>query len=236
MTKNNISKFKQIKSKLLILSLLVFVSANSTAYKQVNESIRNKTPKVAVLNEDTTLDTDIIKGFKNIIYKVYPKLVKDFNKNARMDLTIKIDTAYDGVAYANDGRITVSSQWLHKKPEDLDLMTHEIMHIIQSYPNGSGPGWLTEGIADYVRYKYGLNNKKADWSLPEFSENQNYKNSYRITARFLLWITQKYDKKIVNKLDSHLRSKTYTPELWREYTGFDVDQLWKNYSENPKLK
>ena len=212
------------------------MSANSTAYKQVNESIRNKTPKVAVLNEDTTLDTDIIKGFKNIIYKVYPKLVKDFNKNARMDLTIKIDTAYDGVAYANDGRITVSSQWLHKKPEDLDLMTHEIMHIIQSYPNGSGPGWLTEGIADYVRYKYGLNNKKADWSLPEFSENQNYKNSYRITARFLLWITQKYDKKIVNKLDSHLRSKTYTPELWREYTGFDVDQLWKNYSENPKLK
>lgn len=236
MTKNNISKFKQIKSKLLILSLLVFVSANSTAYKQVNESIRNKTPKVAVLNEDTTLDTDIIKGFKNIIYKVYPKLVKDFNKNARMDLTIKIDTAYDGVAYANDGRITVSSQWLHKKPEDLDLMTHEIMHIIQSYPNGSGPGWLTEGIADYVRYKYGLNNKKANWSLPEFSENQNYKNSYRITARFLLWITQKYDEKIVNKLDSHLRSKTYTPELWREYTGFDIDQLWKNYSENPKLK
>ena len=124
---------------------------------------------------------------------------------------------------------------MHSHPKDLDLMTHEIMHIIQSYPGGSGPGWLTEGIADYVRFKYGLNNKEAGWSLTPFNKNQHYTNSYRITARFLEWIRQKYDKKIIIKLDKHLRNQTYSEDLWKTYTGKDLDELWEIYSSNPGI-
>lgn len=88
-------------------------------------------------------------------------MVKDFNPKALKTLEIKIDTAYIGVAYAINGKITISSKYLRKKPQDLDVITHEVMHIVQAYPNNSGPGWLTEGIADYVRYKYGNDNKSA---------------------------------------------------------------------------
>jgi len=224
-------KWKQVLfSSIIIASLSVKVSAQGDFISNT------KKPTIAIINEDAELSPSIIEGFKKIIKKVYPKLAKDFNKNARMDITVKIDTAYDGVAYANDGRVTVSSKWLHSKPNDLDLMTHEIMHIIQSYPNGAGPGWLTEGIADFVRYKYGLDNEKAGWSLTEFSDKQSYTNSYRITARFLEWVSQNYDKQIVYRLDKNLRAQTYTPELWKAYTGLDIDQLWMKYSKNPSLK
>ncbi|QCX37395.1 secretory protein [Aureibaculum algae] len=224
------------RNLLFVCSCLVLTFNPNTTCAQSDLNSNTKTPRVSIINEDTSLSLSIIDGFENIIYKVYPKLVKDFNKNARMDISVKIDTAYDGVAYANNGRVTVSSKWLHKKPKDLDLMTHEIMHIIQSYPNGAGPGWLTEGIADFVRYKYGVDNESAKWSLTEFSKNQSYKNSYRITARFLVWISQNYDKKIVVKMDNKLRSNKYSPKLWEKYTGLSIDQLWDNYSKNPSLK
>ncbi len=222
-------KIQTKKSILLLFSSIIFCGVPPAAFSQKNI-------KIFVTNEDTTLSPDIIAGFENIIYKVYPKLMKDFNKKARTDITVKIDTTYDGVAYAHNGQVTVSSQWLHKKPEDLDLMTHEIMHIIQSYSNNAGPGWLTEGIADFVRYKYGVDNTKAGWSLPNFSNDHSYKNSYRVTARFLLWVSQNYDKKIVYKLDKKLRAKDYTPELWEKYTKLNVDQLWDAYSKNSNLK
>ena len=227
----NYNKLKQILFITVLFTSLIF---NASAQGDLISN--KKTPEISIINEDAELSPSIIEGFKKIIQKVYPKLVKDFNKNARMDITVKIDTAYDGVAYAHDGRVTVSSKWLHSRPNDLDLMTHEIMHIIQSYPNGAGPGWLTEGIADFVRFKYGIDNEKAGWSLTEFSKKQNYTNSYRITARFLEWLSQNYNKKIVYNLDKKLRSNTYSPELWKEYTGFTIDQLWEKYSENPSLK
>ncbi len=186
-------------------------------------------------NDDSTLDSSIENGFKKIVFHVYPQLIKDFNSKARKDLKIRIDTSYNGVAYAHDGQITVSSKWMHSHPKDLDLMTHEIMHIIQSYPGGSGPGWLTEGIADYVRFKYGLNNKEGGWSLTPFNKNQHYTNSYRITARFLEWIRQKYDKRIIIKLDKHLRNQTYSEDLWKTYTGKDLEELWEIYSSNPSI-
>lgn len=232
-------KYLQIllkKSKYLFFSSLIFISITAMACNPGKSNSTVKTPKVTIINEDANLEPAIIEGFKNIIYNVYPKLVNDFNENARMDITVKIDTVYEGVAYAHNGRVTVSSKWLHKKPSDLDLMTHEIMHIVQAYPNGSGPGWLTEGIADFVRFKYGINNSKAGWSLPEFSSTQNYSNSYRITARFLVWIGQNYDEKIVYKLDKRLRSNTYSPEIWKEYTGYGINQLWDKYSQNPILE
>ncbi|RXG13215.1 basic secretory peptidase family protein [Leeuwenhoekiella aestuarii] len=213
-------------SKYYILALIaVVISGNLQAQKYT----------LTYTSQDDTLDPSIQKGIEKIFKKVYPKLVKDFNKNSQKHVTIKIDTAYDGVAYAHQGAITISSAWLHKKPEDLDLVTHELMHLVQSYPGGAGPGWLTEGIADYVRYKYALDNDGAGWSLTPFSPNQNYENSYRITARFLLWITQNYDKNLVKKLDYDLRNKKYTLQTWKDYTGKTVDELWQEYASKPSV-
>lgn len=205
------------------------------AQEDKNSVTKNGEMTVTFENEDTGLNPMIQDGLVEIIFQVYPKLVRDFNPDARQELKVKIDTTYNGVAYAHNGEIVISSKWLRQRPEDLDLITHEVMHIIQSYPSHAGPGWLTEGIADYVRHVYGVDNKGAKWSLPNFSPNQKYTDSYRVTARFLLWATQKYDEDLVVKLDRNLRNKTYSAELWKNYTGKTLDELWDLYTNNPTI-
>lgn len=217
----------------LTLVLILFIGI--TTFAQDTENFTNEGYTLTFINQDPDLNPETKEGLVNTFFMVYPKLVNDFNKNSTKHVTVKIDTAYGGVAYADDGQVTISSKWLKKMPKDFDMITHEVMHIVQSYPNGSGPGWLTEGIADYVRSEYGIANEEGGWSLPDYNEEAHYTKAYRITARFLIWVEENYDKKLVKKLDEHLRKKTYKSELWEEYTDKSIDELWKEYSENPSL-
>lgn len=220
-----------MKKNLFFICLLAFPVLKAQDNK-LNTPDKNLIT-VSFESEDPLFDPAIKEGLVNIILEVYPKLVKDFNPEAIQHVKVKIDTAYTGVAYANDGQVTISSAWMKKRPGDLDLITHEVMHIIQSYPSKSGPGWLTEGIADYVRHVYGVDNVGAGWSLPNYDPKHKFTDSYRVTARFLLWVTEKYDKDLVVKLDRNLRNNTYSPELWKEYTGKTIEELWEEYIEDP---
>ena len=176
-----------------------------------------------------------LKRLTDVFFQVYPKMVKDFNRKSPKSVTITIDTAYDGVAYAHAGKVVISQAWLEKMPEDIDVVTHEVMHIVQSYPSGSGPGWLVEGIADYARDRYGVNNAAANWSLPDVREDHHYSNSYRIAARFLKWVEEEQKKGIIKKLDKALRDKTYDDTIWAKNTRKPLDQLWDMYkAENVK--
>jgi len=168
-------------------------------------------------------------------FKVYPKEAKRFNPNTARRVTFVIDPAYKGVAAASHGIIRFSPKWMLGNPGDIDVVTHEVFHIVQNYPGGAGPGWLTEGITDYVRHKYGVDNAGANWSLTPFDPKHSYKNSYRITARFLVWLEKNENKKIVDELDKALRTRTYTPETWVKLTGKTVDELWANYAQNSAI-
>ena len=220
-----------MKKIVIAASLLI----STLGFSQQQETFKKKGKVLIFTNHDPNLNQDTKDGLVKTFFKVYPKLIKDFNPESMDTIRVKIDTEYDGVAYAHNGRITISSDWLEKKPGDIDVITHEVMHIVQSYPPNSGPGWLTEGIADYVRFKYGVDNEGAGWSLPDYKPENSYKNSYRITARFLYWLTKKYDKKIVQKLDKNMRNKTYSADLWNQYTGKSLDELWAEYSESPQI-
>jgi len=134
-----------------------------------------------------------------------------------------------------NGEIVISAQWLRNNPMDTDLLTHEVMHIVQSYPGGQ-PGWLVEGIADYVRFRYGRDNAGSNWSLPDFDRSQKYTDSYRVTGRFLAWLERKVKGDIVDRLDQALRQNQYqNGQIWNQLTGKSVDQLWNDYANNPSL-
>jgi hypothetical protein len=125
--------------------------------------------------------------------------------------------------------------WMLHTPTDIDVVTHEVMHIVQEYGYSAGPVWLTEGIADYVRYKFGTDNAGAGWSLTPFNKNQSFKNSYRITARFMVWLEKNGQKDLVKKLDGQLRTHTYSEESWQKLTGHTLEELWASYSANPVI-
>lgn len=210
-----------------------FCLAIGVVNAQEKEVFKEKGYTLNFTNNDASFDPALKKRMIETFFKVYPKLAKDFNKNTDKEVTFSIDTAYKGVAATGGGKIVYNPYWFKKKPGDIDVVTHEVMHVVQNYGNGGGPGWLTEGIADYVRYKYGVDNPGAKWVLTPFKPEQSYKNAYRITARFLNWIELNGNKGIVVKLDSAMRNHTYKETMWKDLTGKTVDELWTTYSANP---
>jgi hypothetical protein len=213
-----------------LLSVLAFSlsigftkAQESTTYKEQGYTLIFKSNAV---NLDPALKERMIKTF----FKVYPKLAADFNPNTDKQVVFHLDTAYTAVAATGGGRIVFNPQWFVKYPGDIDVVTHEVMHVVQNYGNGGGPGWLTEGIADYVRFKYGVDNAGAKWTLPAFKPEQSYKNAYRITARFLNWLETNGNPGIVVKLDKAMRDHTYKANIWETLTGKSIDELWTTYA------
>lgn len=180
---------------------------------------------------DTTIRTKLVQTF----FKVYPAEVDRFNPNSSDTVHFLIDTAYSGVAATGGSQVRFSAAYYQAHPNDIDVVTHEVMHIVQNYPQYK-PVWLVEGIADFARYIFGVDNANAGWSLPDYSPDQHYTDSYRVTARFLVWLENHKDKKIVDQLDKSLRNESYyNKDVWKNVTGKTLDQLWEEYTVNPSL-
>lgn len=93
------------------------------------------------------------------------------------------------------------------------------------------PGWLVEGIADYARDRYGMDNAAAGWVLPgKVEKGQNFDSGYRVTGAFLKWAEAEYPG-LVLALDKALRDGRYTPALWQKHTGKALPALWTQYAK-----
>ncbi|WP_232336586.1 basic secretory family protein [Mucilaginibacter aquatilis] len=218
----------------LSLCLTALVAFNNT-YAQNKETIKRKGYTLVFTSNDNSFNPTVKQKLIETFFDVYPKIAKEYNNKTLKEVTFVIDTAYKGVAATSNGRIVYNPGWFKTHPEDIDVVTHEGMHIVQDYKQSVGPGWLTEGIADYVRYKFGVNNNAANWKLPEYKATQYYTNSYRVTARFLNWIEQKQKEGVVKELDKQLRNHTYNTDSWKQLTGKSLDELWTLYSANPMI-
>jgi hypothetical protein len=180
-------------------------------------------------------DTSTRRRLIDAFFQVYPLEVRRFNAKAVREVIFTIDPGYDGVAETSGNRVRISPRWLNAHPEDIDVVTHEAMHIVQNYSHPV-PGWLTEGIADYARYTYGINNHNGNWWLPDFRANQHYTNAYRVTARFFIWLEKNQPTGIIESLDKAAREGQYTSQIWTKLTGKTVDDLWQDYSQHPQLE
>ncbi len=138
-------------------------------------------------------------------------------------MTLKKD--YRGVAEAGGGHITGSVRWFTERPGDFGAMVHETVHIVQDYRLPGNPGWLVEGIADYIRFfKY-----EPGQLGPIDAKRSHYDGSYRVTAAFLAYLTAKYDKQIVRKLNKMMREGEYKQEAFKTLTGKTVEELDKEW-------
>jgi hypothetical protein len=220
-------------NKLLVAAFLILSIYCLPAAAQ--EVIHKKDYTLTFESNYTALNPHLKKRLINTFFKVYPKLAKEYNPETLREVKFFVDTAYKGVAATSNGVVTFSSIWLTKHPEDIDVVTHEVMHIVQNYGQSVGPGWLTEGIADFVRYRFGVDNTGSKWILPELKPEHSYKNSYRITARFFVWMEARIKPGIIKNVDASLRDHTYTNEIWKTLTNKDLYGLWAEYTRNPTI-
>ncbi len=220
---------KQFAFAILFGVLCVPVWANLATRVHADTLVQNGFQLVFV-QQDAAFDKHLAARLKKTFFQVYPDLVEAFNPDAVRQVVLTIDTAYDGVAYAHDGRVVISQAWLERMPGDVDVVTHEVMHIVQNYPSDSGPGWLVEGIADFVRYRYGVDHAGAGWSLPALGDDHHYTSSYRVTARFLDWVERERKPGFVKTLDRAMRTRTYDAAIWKAETDLELDELWDAYA------
>lgn len=221
--------------KIGILAAAAAISSVTAFAQSKPEVIKKKGYELTFESNYAALDPALKQRLISTFFEVYPKLAKEYNPNTSKQVKFLVDTAYDGVAATSNGMVVYSSNWMDKHPEDIDVVTHEVMHIVQDYGNSVGPGWLTEGVADYARYKFGVDNAGAKWTLPAFKAEHHYENSYRITARFFAWIEKNVKAGTIQAVDASLRDHTYTTEIWKKLTGKDLDTLWADYVKNPQV-
>lgn len=228
----------------VVLFAVLFSSLNSMAMNRNGDQSANDTKTYqkggVTLNFECkapAFNSEISQKLIDTFFEVYPELVKTYNKKATKEVSFVIDPDYDGVAATSNNRVVFSSKYMTSHPGDIDIVTHEVMHIVQAYGNESGmPGWLTEGIADYVRYAFGVDNAGAGWSLPDFKKEHSYRNSYRITARFFVWMEQSGYHGIVKKLDKVGRNNSYNHgAVWMTITGKTLDEIWTEYENKPEI-
>jgi len=121
-----------------------------------------------------------------------------------------------------------------QQPMDIDFITHELVHVAQDYKLESCPQWVCEGLADYGREKFGLNNKKGGWSLPKYKKYQKYTDGYRVTAAFFIWLEENIVANFVKDLNNTIKTGKYTDNYFAEKTGKPVDELWQMYADANK--
>jgi hypothetical protein len=168
---------------------------------------------------------------QKILKEWYPRVVNllalgDYTPTAT--LMLRLEKADKGIAATSSTTITVFSNWIEKRPEDKGLLVHELVHVIQNYPNPN-PGWLTEGIADYIRWAIYEGQPLEKFPVPEGTDG--YKKAYQMTGGFLLWLESNDAPGIVRRLNKAMRDGTYKDALFAEWTGKDLPTLWKEYVE-----
>ena len=215
------------------------INTNSSIFK--DSIIIKNGYQLTLKNNDPKLSQEFKKNIAERFFLVYPKMLDHFNPKATKTVTITFSNEdTDHPAHAMNNEITVFTKFFtnNGREKDIDVIVHEGFHLVQAYKyNENTPGWLVEGIADYVREIYGVSNESSGWVLPKtLDDNGNkYKASYRTTARFLLWIDLKVKKGIAEILDDKCRTGTYTEAVWKKETNKTVDELWDDYTKNYSL-
>jgi len=174
-------------------------------------------------------------SLRPIVEKWYPIIVQTLPSegfSAPRKFTIYVRNS-QGVAYTAGNRIVCAAQYFKNHQDDRGAVVHELVHVAQQYRSRSNPGWLVEGLADYIRwFKYEPPGKRP---RPR-PDRAKYTDSYRTTGAFLEWLAANKDHEIVVKFNAAMRQGRYKPELWQEYTGQTVDELWAEYIETLRAK
>ena len=180
-----------------------------------------------------------------VVRQWYPKIVKMLPSegyDAPRSVTVTFSAGMRGVAATGGTRVRCAATWFRRQlqGEAKGAVVHELVHVVQQYgrarrtnPNATRtPGWLVEGIADYIRwFLYEPETGGAEITGRNVARAR-YDASYRVSGNFLNWVTKTYDKDIVRKLNVAAREGNYAENLWKEHSGHTLQELGNQWKES----
>jgi hypothetical protein len=194
----------------------------------------------AVLYDEATIAEPGIAEFlavsMNVVREWYPIIDKYLESEGHIpagDITLRAQST-GPIGWASGTTIGFNINWIRpgaRGERDWGMVVHEVVHFIQGYRRGAGTGvpfWIMEGIADYVRHA--LFEPEVEMR-PVNPDEASYTQAYQISAGFLMWIADTYNLGIVPKLNVHGRERTYSDDVFVEYTGKSIGELWAEYVE-----
>lgn len=199
---------------------------------------------------DYTLAPDMLpwteKELMPMVYEWYPKLaamLPSEGYETASDVLMEYREDLGGTpAYAAGSRLAFNIEFFRNQMqgEAKGCVIHEMVHIVQRYGGGKRgksplptPGWVGEGIPDYIRwFIYEPEKKGAEITTGNFN-SAKYDGSYRISANFLNWVVQNKDKDFIRKLNAAAREGEYSEKVWEENTGATAaenGEQWEDYN------
>ena len=198
---------------------------------------------------DLTIAPDLVKWTDEelmpMVYQWYPKLIAmlpsdGYTAPKSIKLTFKDDMG-GTPAYAMGNDLSLSLPFFRSqlKGEAKGCVVHEMSHIVQGYGRASAtnphpsptPGWVVEGIADYIRwFLYEPQSKGAEITKRNIA-NAKYNDSYRTTANFINWVVLTYDKDFLRKINAAARAGTYSEKIWQDSTKKTSAELGQEWHE-----
>ena len=178
-----------------------------------------------------------------VVGEWYPKLARllpseGFEAPAKISIVFSRDM--QGVAATSGTRIRCAARWFRRnlQGEAIGSIVHEMVHVVQQYGRARRanpqaeriPGWLTEGITDYIRwYLYEPQTRGAEITSRNLARAR-YDASYRVTANFLNWVVAQQGANFIPDLNATIRQGKYTENYWKERTGRsarELEEAWK---------
>ena len=175
-----------------------------------------------------------------VILEWYPKIVdllpsKGYEAPQKVTLQFKNNVPNGIPAYATGSFITMNARWFKNqlRKEAKGCVVHELVHVVQNYwlaprlnPNPrQTPSWVTEGLADYIRwFLYEPESKGAHYS-PAQIRQMKHDASYRISANFIDWVSRNHQKEIATLINNDARHGRYEENLWKAHTGSSIEEL-----------
>jgi len=193
-------------------------------------------------NEDLAFQ---VQNVLNLLYS--PNDPKDLNARPATRSVTFVIHPFDGVAYTTGLDLDDAHKEIHlsadyivrccggprgsaadKRREILGVVCHELVHCFQWNAEGTCPGGLIEGIADWVRLRAGL--AARHWRR---EAGGDWDGGYQKTGYFLEWLEGEFGGGTVAGLNACLRRGE-----WDEVRVFEeccggrrVGELWERYRE-----
>ena len=250
--------------KLLLMSIAAVAAACTLRAERMQTVCRDDT----VIEIDAGDDQEMVAWAKNTLLPVvtdwYPRIARMLRSpgyGAPKRVSIRFIEG-DGVAWTVGDAITLNTRWARGElnREAPGAIVHELAHVVQAYGrNGrkGPPGWVTEGVADWVRWMNYEKQSVRD-SIYAAAKGHRYDESYRPTAAFLDFCERRYSRAggrngnarngnarnggnarggnnarggFVARLNAAAREGTYSDDFWTQNCGgrtlAEVAEQWQ---------
>lgn len=184
---------------------------------------------LTLIDENNLLEESVKNNIIKVFNEVYFNVFDYYNDGEYVNVTIEVTEIYSNPAYTVGHTICIDYTYLNNNPEDYDVITHELIHVAQYNIQSAIPIWLIEGMADYGRYKFGINNEAANWQFEAPNYAQYFTDAYKTTAAFLVWIEKEYPSFTVKNMNKIMKEGKYSNNYIKEVVGYSFDDLWIQY-------